>query len=74
MFNLDLKKIDPEYKILIRDVAKFATILIVFNFFMFLSNTKKNSLMGGNYVTFMVYILMGVLTYQLVISKLIKFD
>ena len=74
MLNLNLKKLDPEYRVLIRDVAKFATILVVFNFFMFLSNTKKNSLMGGNYITFMVYILMGVLTYQLVISKLIKFD
>ena len=74
MFNLNLKKIETEYKVLIRDVAKFATILVVFNLFMFLSNTKKNSLMGGNYIAFMVYILMGVLTYQLVISKLIKFD
>ena len=74
MLNINFKKIDPEYRVLIKDVAKFATILIVFNFFMFLSNTRKNSLMGANYITFMVYILMGVLTYQLVISKLIKFD
>ena len=71
---LNLKNIDSEYKVLIRDVAKFATILVVFNLFMFMSNPKKNSLMGFNYITFMTYILMGVLTYQLVIKKLIKFD
>ena len=41
MLNINFKKIDPEYRVLIKDVAKFATILIVFNFFMFLSNTKK---------------------------------
>ena len=72
--DLKLQKLDDEYKILIQDILKFVTILIVFNFFMFISNPKNNVFMGRNYIEFVVYIVLGLLTHGLVVSKIIKFD
>ena len=72
--DLKLQKLDNEYKNLIQDILKFVTILIVFNFFMFISNPKNNVFMGGNYIEFIIYIVLGLLTHGLVFSKVIKFD
>lgn len=70
----DLKNLDPEYKELYNDIVKFSTILVVVNLFMFLSNPSQNAFLGGNYIKFMTFIMMGIVTYWLVISKVIKFD
>ena len=72
LFNID--NLDPEYKDLYNDVVKFTTILVVVNLFMFLSNPTQNAFLGGNYIKFMTFIIMGIVTYWLVISKIIKFD
>jgi hypothetical protein len=72
LFNID--NLDPEYKDLYNDIVKFSTILVVVNLFMFLSNPSRNTFLGGNYIKFMTFIIMGIITYWLVISKIIKFD
>jgi len=72
LFNID--NLDPEYKDLYNDIVKFTTILVVVNLFMFLSNPTQNAFLGGNYIKFMTFIIMGIVTYWLVISKIIKFD
>lgn len=72
LFNID--NLDPEYKDLYNDIVKFTTILVVVNLFMFLSNPAQNAFLGGNYIKFMTFIIMGIVTYWLVISKIIKFD
>tara|TARA_B110000208_G_C11530694_1_gene344163 strand:+ start:131 stop:358 length:228 start_codon:yes stop_codon:yes gene_type:complete len=72
--DLQLQNLDDEYKNIVKDVLKITTILVVFNIFMFLSNTGEFVLLGSNYLEFVVYIILGLLTYSLVISKIIKFD
>ena len=70
----DINNLDEEYKNLLNDIIKFGTVLVVLNLFMFLSNPGRNAFLGGNYIKFLIYILLGFITYWLVISKLIKFD
>ena len=71
---LDTDNLDSEYKNLLNDVVKYGTILVVLNLFMFLTNPSKNAFLGSNYLKFIVYILLGFITYWLVISKVILFD
>ena len=67
-------KNSSDYNSLYNDLIKFLTILIVVNILMFVSSPTKNKLLGSNYIKFMSYVLLGILTYWLVISKLILFD
>ena len=75
-FKLEYKfnKVDEEYKNLFNDLIKFVTILVVLNLLMFMSNPSENSFMGTTYLKLMVYIILGLSTYWLVISKVIIFD
>ncbi len=63
-----------EYNNLYNDIIKYTTILIVVNLLMFISSPKKNKFLGDTYLKFMTYIILGIITYWLVISKVIKFD
>jgi len=72
--DLKLKNLDDEYKNIVKDSLKAVTILVVINMFMFLANPKEHVLLGSNYLEFVVYVLLGFLTYSLVVSKIIKFD
>lgn len=74
LIDLKITNLDSEYKNIIKDCLKIITILVVINFFMYISNTSDHVLLGANYLEFIVYIIMGILTYSLVISKIIKFD
>ena len=65
---------DSDYNNLYNDLIKYITILLVVNLLMFVSNPAKNRLLGSNYIKFMCYLLLGIVTYWLVISKLIMFD
>lgn len=74
---MDLKleyKVDDDYKNLYNDLIKFVTILVVLNLLMFLSNPTQNVFMGTTYLKLMIYIILGLTTYWLVISKIIVFD
>ncbi len=67
-------KVEKEYKTLYNELIKFVTILVVLNLLMFLSNPSENVFMGTTFVKFMVCIILGLVTYWLVISKIIVFD
>lgn len=67
-------KVDDEYKSLYNDLVKFTTILVVLNFIMYISNPEQNVFLGGNYMKMIICILLGLVTYWLVISKIIVFD
>lgn len=75
-FKLEYKfnKVDGEYRNLFNDLVKFVTILVVLNLLMFMSNPTENSFLGTTYLKLMVYIILGLSTYWLVISKVIIFD
>ena len=72
-FKLEYK-VDDDYKNLYNDLIKFVTILIVLNLLMFMSNPNQNVFMGSTYLKLMIYIILGLTTYWLVISKIIVFD
>ena len=72
--DLKLKNLEDEYKNTIKDCLKVVTVLVVINIFMYIANPTDHVLLGWNYLEFIVYIIMGLLTYSLVISKIIKFD
>jgi|TARA_B110000971_G_scaffold116801_1_gene119737 hypothetical protein len=72
--DLKLKNLEDEYKNTIKDCLKVVTVLVVINIFMYIANPTAHVLLGGNYLEFIVYIILGLLTYSLVISKIIKFD
>ena len=67
-------KNSSDYNNLYNDLIKYVTILLVVNLLMFVSNPSKNKFMGSNYIKFMTYVLLGIVTYWLVISKVILFD
>lgn len=71
VFNIS---IEEEYVPMIKDVIKMFVILVVVNLLMFISNPKGNKIMGENYVKLMLFILLGVLTYWLVVRKLIIYN
>tara|TARA_B100001093_G_C26624370_1_gene926096 strand:+ start:196 stop:420 length:225 start_codon:yes stop_codon:yes gene_type:complete len=74
---MDIKleyKVDEEYKTLYNELVKFVTILVVINLIMFLSNPSENVFMGTTFLKFMICIILGLITYWLVISKIIIFD
>ena len=72
--DLKLKNLEDEYKNTIKDCLKVVTVLVVINIFAYIANPTTRVLLGGNYLEFIVYIILGLLTYSLVISKIIKFD
>ena len=74
LINLKLKNLEDKNKKKIKDCLKIITVLVVINVFMYIANPKEHVLLGSNYLEFIVYIIMGLLTYSLVISKIIKFD
>jgi hypothetical protein len=67
-------KVQEEYRPLVHDILKFAIILIVLNFIMFLYRPNENTFMGGAYIKFMVGLLLGIVTYWLIIDYAIAFD
>lgn len=72
-YNLKYK-VEEEYKDLVNDIIKFVTILIVLNLLMFISNPNENVFLGNTYLKLIIYIILGLTTYWLVISKVIQFD
>jgi len=74
LFDLKLGNLENEYRDIVKECAKVITVLVVINLFMFIANPREHVLLGSNYLEFIVYIIMGLLTYSLVISKVIKFD
>lgn len=67
-------RVEKEYKTLYNELIKFVTILVVLNLLMFLSNPSENVFMGTTFVKLTVCIILGLVTYWLVISKIIVFD
>jgi hypothetical protein len=67
-------KVQEEYRPLIHDILKFLMILVVLNLIMFLYKPIDNTFMGGGYIKLMIGLLLGVVTYWLIIDYLIAFD
>lgn len=66
--------LDDEYVEMSNEVIKMAVILVVVNVLMFLSNPSKNKLFAESYIKLLVFALLGIMTYWLVIRKIIIFN
>ena len=72
--NINLKTLDDDYRNLISDVVKFTTILCVFNTLLFLNNPANNQLFNINYLKFLIFLILGLMTYWLVIVNILEIN
>ena len=78
LFTIDLD-IDEEYKKLIKEVYKIFVVLIVFQILVNYADLPKDiinqalsgSLLNDNFMTLVLFIIIGLLAYHLVFKKII---
>ena len=70
LFNIEFEK---EYRPMFEDIIKMIVILLVVNFLMYISDPNVNKFLGEIYLKLIIFIVLGILTYWLVIKRLIKF-
>ena len=73
LLNFELSILD-NYKLLIRDIIKYLTILIVFHYLMTstkIKNPFRNGFLNDSFITLLIYLVLGILFYYLVIEELI---
>ena len=61
-----------DYKLLMNDLVKISTVFIVANILMFISDSSNNKLFGSSYIKLMIVVLLGFITYWLIIKNLIN--
>ena len=74
--------IDNEYINLIRDTYKVLVILIIFQLLIYYSNSQKNIistaltgfLLNDDFMTLLIFIIIGISSYYLIFDKLISFN
>jgi hypothetical protein len=64
---------EEDYVNMFNDVIKMATILVVVNILMFMNNPKENKILSMVYIKLCVFILLGIVTYWLVVKNIILF-
>jgi len=70
LFNIEFEE---EYRPMFEDIIKMIVILLVVNFLMYISDPNVNKFLGEIYLKLIIFIVLGILTYWLVIKRLIKF-
>ena len=70
-FDLD---IDKEYIPAINDIIRMFIIQLVVNIMFYVSNPKENALLNETFLETLLYILLGVMTYWLIIRKLVSIE
>ena len=66
-----------KYKLLINDILKYLTIFIVFQYMMScyklkIKNPLTNGFLNDNIVMMLLYIVLGIMTYYLIVDELIE--
>lgn len=64
---------EEDYVNMFNDVIKMATILVVVNILMFMNNPKENKILSMVYIKLCIFILLGLVTYWLVVKNIILF-
>ena len=73
LFNFNLNILD-NYKLLIKDIIKYLTILIVFHYLVIsnkIKNPFKKGFLNNNFISLLIYLLLGIVFYYLIIEELI---
>jgi hypothetical protein len=74
--------IDSEYINLIKDVYKVLVILIIFQLLVYYSNAQKNIvntaltgfILNDDFMTLLIFIIIGICSYYLIFDKLVSFN
>jgi hypothetical protein len=74
--------IDSEYINLIKDIYKVLVILIIFQSLIYFSNSNKNIvstaltgfLLNDDFMTLLIFIVIGICSYYLIFDKLVSFN
>ena len=74
--------IDNEYINLIRDIYKVLVILIIFQLLVYYSSAQKNIvntaltgfLLNDDFMTLLIFIIIGICSYYLIFDKLVRFN
>ena len=72
--NIHNISIDRKYNKMLNDIIKFCTILFTINLLMFMNNPSKNKLFSNKFIQLSIMIILGLLTYWLIIKELIDLD
>jgi hypothetical protein len=62
---------DEDYAHMINDMVKMTTILVIVNILMYINSPSDNSLLSLVYLKLCVFILLGIVTYWLIIKNII---
>ena len=64
---------EDDYVNMFNDLIKMATILFVVNLLMFMNNPTENKILSMVYIKLCIFILLGIVTYWLVVKNIIQF-
>lgn len=64
---------EEDYANMSNDLIKMVTILLVVNILMFVNNPKENKVLSMVYLKLCLFILLGLVTYWLVVKNIIIF-
>lgn len=81
IFNIYLD-LDKDYINLIKDIYKVLVVFIVFQVLMHYSNVSKNilnsaltgSLLNDEFMTLLIFVIIGVISYYLIFDKLLSIN
>ena len=81
IFNINLD-LEENYIHLIKDLYKIIIILIIFQILIYYSNSQKNilnsalmgSILNDDFMTLLIYIIIGISGYYLVFDKIISIN
>tara|TARA_B110000908_G_C10261749_1_gene459821 strand:- start:1101 stop:1337 length:237 start_codon:yes stop_codon:yes gene_type:complete len=64
---------EEDYADMSNDLIKMITILLVVNILMFVNNPSENKILSMVYIKLCLFILLGLVTYWLVVKNIILF-
>jgi len=62
---------EEDYANMINDVVKMITILVIVNILMFINSPSENSLLSLVYLKLCVFIVLGIVTYWLIVKNIL---
>tara|TARA_Y100000389_G_C17296764_1_gene430891 strand:- start:159 stop:401 length:243 start_codon:yes stop_codon:yes gene_type:complete len=76
IFNIKLNILD-KYKLILNDIIYLLTIIIVFQYLSIcdkinIKNVFKNGLFNDTFISFLIFLMIGVITYYLIVLEIIN--
>ena len=72
--NKSTEDYTKDYKLMINELIKIITVLLISNMLMFVSDPSNNKLFGSSYIKLTMVISLGFITYWLIVKNLIIFE